>query len=62
MTVVERDNMKQLAALIGIIAIVLSPALAQFIAELIPATPLFFIGAFTLVFLAIRFVWKEATR
>lgn len=54
--------MKQLAALIGIIAIVLSPALAQFIAELIPATPLFFIGAFTLVFLAIRFVWKEATR
>jgi hypothetical protein len=54
--------MKSALALLGITAIILSPALAQAVAELIPATPLFLLIAFALLFMAFRWVWKEATR
>jgi hypothetical protein len=47
--------------LLLIIAVILSPLLAQFTAEQIPATPLFFIAAFVLFGLAVRFVMREAT-
>lgn len=48
-------------ALAVILLIILSPALAQFIAEQIPATPLFFIGAFVAFFFMVRFVVRAAT-
>jgi len=42
--------------------VILSPAIAQFLADLIPATPLFMLIAFALMFIGIRFVIKEATK
>lgn len=50
--------MKQLA----ILGIILSPLAANLIAEQIPATPLFFIGAFVLFGVIVRFIIREATR
>ena len=47
---------------LAMIGIILSPLAVNLIADQIPATPLFFIGAFVVFGLIVRFVVREATR